>query len=371
MEPSLFIELVQKYFPRLILQTSETINGVDANGQRRYYYQRFLGRRFSLTGKWEALSIASTRVMADVIAMDSSIPLKKRPSLSAAGGEIPKLGMEMALNESDLTNLQLMASSSLMPESQIISTLFRDTVSVVVGQHERIEHMFLEGLSRGAIVVAKGPNVDTVAGNVGTEIRLDFQYKSDHMFTSTVAWGNPGATPLSDIAAMVSKSSTDGYPIRRILLDRATMTNIANSDEAKAIYAETNNIIQGVTFAPTDTQLNTAVLNRWGYVFEVVERTTQYQIDGVDVAVQPWAAGQVVGINNESLGDVVWSRLAEMAAPVAGVTYQVTDDFILASKYRVNRPSLAEFTSSQSRALPVIAAVNQIYHLDSTVNATT
>lgn len=370
MEPSLFIELVEKYFPKLVLRTSQTINGVD-NNDNPYYFRRFLGRRFSLTGKWEALSTSRTRVMADVIAFDSSLPLKKRPALSAAAGEIPKLGMEMALNESDLTNLQLMASSTLTPESQIISSLFRDTVACITGQYERIEHMFLEGLSRGAVVVAKGPNVDTNAGNVGTEIRLDFQYKANHLFNATVPFSDPTATPLSDIALMVAQAEVDGYPIRRILLDRPTMNNILKSDEAKGIYAEVNNIINGVTFPPTQDQLNAATQSRWGYVFEVIVRTTQYQINGVDVAVQPWAAGQIVGINNDNLGDIVWSRLAEMAAPVAGVTYQIADEFILASKYRVNRPSLAEFTSSQSRAMPVISAIDQIYHLDSTATATT
>lgn len=370
MEPSLFIELVQKYFPRLILSTVEQINGQD-NNDRPYYFRRFLGRRYSLTGRWEALSIAGSRVMADVIAMDSSIPLKKRPALSAAAGEIPKLGMEMALNESDLTNLQMMAASTIVPEAQIIETLFRDTVSCITGQYERLEHMFLEGLSTGAVVVAKGPTAETSAGNVGTEIRLDFQYLTGNQFQSVLEWTDPDATPLSDIARMVVKSGTDGNPIRRVLLNRTSMNQILASEEAKDIYAQTNNIIQGITFPPTESQLNAAVLNRWGYVFEVIDRTTRYQIDGVDYDVQPWATGQVIGINNENLGDVVWSFLAEMNAPVAGVVYQRADEFILASKYRVNRPSLAEFTSSQSRAIPVIANTAQIYHLDTTVNGTT
>lgn len=359
MEPSLFLDLVEKYFPRLVLATVETINGAE-NNSKPYYFRRFLGQRFSLSGKWEALSVSGTRIMADVIAMDSSIPLKKRPALSSASGEIPKIAMEMALNESDLTNLQLMASSTQIPESQIIRSLFLDTTSVIVGQYERLEHMFLEGLSTGAVVVAKG-------NNVGTEIRLDFQYRPDHQFLSSVAWSDPTSTPLQDLAYMVAKAELDGNPITRILLDRVTMNNILKSADAKAIYAEANGV-SGTLFVPTDTQLNAATQGKWGYVFEVVVRTTQYQIDGVDVAVQPWAVGQVVGINNENLGDVVWSRLAEMSARVGGVVYQEADEFILASKYRVNRPSLAEFTSSQSRALPVVSSVQQIYHMDSTQN---
>lgn len=368
MEPSLFIEYVERYFPRLVLSTVETINGSE-NNDRPYYFRRFLGRRFSLSGRWEALSIAGSRVMADVIAMDSSIPLKKRPALSTAAGEIPKLGMEMALNETDLTNLQMMVSSSMVPEAQILQTLFRDTASCIIGQYERLEHMFLEGLSNGAVVVAKGPTAETTAGNVGTEIRLDFQYRSQNQFNASTVWGNAGYTPISDIAAMAAAASLNGSPIRRILLDRATMNQILASDEAKDLYAEENNIFQGTTFTPSQAQLNAAAQTRFGFVFEVIERVTRYQIDGVDYDVQPWAPGQIIGINNENLGDVVWSFLAEMNAPVAGVVYQRADEFILASKYRVNRPSLAEFTSSQSRAVPVIANVAQIYKLDTTATS--
>lgn len=368
MEPSLFISYVERIFPRLVLSITRTLNGADENGQRRYYFQRFLGRRFSLSGKWEALSVAGTRIMADVIAMDSSLPLKKRPALSSASGTIPKLGMEMALNESDLTNLQTMqAAPSLFPESQIIDDLFRDTTTVVTGQYERLEHMFLEGLSRGAVVVAKAPNADTVAGNVGAEIRLDFQYKADQSFEATVAWDNPAATPIQDLAVVVQKSTTTGFPIRRFLLDRITMNRILRSQDALAVMIQANNNAN-ITLAPTQDQLNAAIQSIYGYVFEVIERTTQYQINGVDVAVQPWALGQVVGINNDRLGDVVWARLAEAGAPVAGVTYQLADEFILAKKYRVNRPSLAEFTASEARAVPVVSAVQQIFHIDTTVD---
>lgn len=365
MEPSLFIDLVEKYFPGLVLSTTETINGVDAaTNSKPYYFMRFLGRKFSLSGRWEALSYSGSRVMADVIAMDSSIPLKKRPALSAAAGEIPKLGMEMALNETDLTNLQMMASSSIVDEDQLLEILLSDTVACIVGQYERIEHMFLEGLSSGAVVVAKGPNAETSAGNVGTEIRLDFQYPAENQADAAIPWGQAGYTPVTDLANLTQKASTTNRPIRTFLMDRASADLLLASDEAKDLYAQANNIIQGVTFAPSEEQFNAAARSRFGFDIEVIVRTTQYQIDGVDYNVQPWTKGQVIGINNERLGDLVWSFLAEMNAPVAGVVYQRADQFILASKYRVNRPSLAEFTSSQSRAVPVIADVKQIYKLD-------
>jgi len=57
--------------------------------------------------------------------------------------------------------------------------------------------------------------------------------------------------------------------------------------------------------------------------------------------------------------------LAEKKHPVAGVSYETANEFILVSKYRVNRPSLREYTTSQARVVPVITNVDKIFTLDS------
>lgn len=364
MEPSLFLDYVQKYFPRLVSSIVTTINDSEKNANP-YYFRRFLTREWSLTGKWESLQEYNQRLMADVIAMDSSIPLKKRPSFAPASGEIPKIAMEMSLNETQLTELQTLTGLRNQPEKQIIEKLFKDTATCITGQYERLEAMFLEGLSRGVVEVQK----DT---NVGPEVRLDFKYYPSHLFAASVVWA-PGAAykPLTDLLPMIKKAKADGNPIRIMLLDDDTFEKILSSDEAKSLYAQANNVINGVTFAPTAEQFNSAVRSKWGFVFEVIERTSRYQINGVDTDYQPWEAGQIVGINNNALGKLVWATLAEMNAPVNGVTYQRADEFILAKKYRVNRPSLKEFTSSESRSVPVIGATNQIYKLDTTKTTTT
>lgn len=359
MEPSLFIELVEKWFPRLVLSVTNEINGKDREDP--LYFPRFLQRRFSLSGKWDAIHQVSARVMADVIAMDSSIPLKRREALSSASGEIPKLAMEMQLNETQLTELLTMASSDLFTEQQLILELFRDLASCIRGQYERLDYIFLKGLSAGVVEV---DNTD----NVGIGVRLDYKYKTGNKFTSTIPWSNPLATPFSDLQPLLTKARTDGNPIRRILLDRTTWDNIMKTDEAKRIYAEAIGVVTGAPAALIlQDRFNEIVKSSYGFVFEIVERTCVYQINGVDTSVDPWEAGQVVCINNENLGSLVWSFLAEAQRPVAGITYQEVDSFILASQYHTRKPSFAEVTSSQSRAVPVISAVNQIYTLDSTV----
>ena len=61
---------------------------------------------------------------------------------------------------------------------------------------------------------------------------------------------------------------------------------------------------------------------------------------------------------------VLWTNTAETTRRVAGVEYQVADEFILLSKYSKNDP-LREFTSSQAMVVPIINNVDRIYTLDS------
>lgn len=361
MEPSLFKDLVERYFPSLVLSTVKLVN--DQTREDALYFPRFLRRRFSLSGKWEALAQSNSRIMADVVAMDSSLPLKRRESVSKAQGEIPKVGMEMQLNETQLTELLTMQRAGFN-EEQLIDELFRDTVTCIRGQYERLDYLFLKGLSAGVVEVNN-------TNNVGLGVRLDFQYPTANQFQSTIAWNSPLATPFTDLQPLLDKARADGNPIRIIMLDRTTWTHMLGTEEAQNVFAVFSGVNTGSALVIPPDRFNDAVSSIYGFRFEIVERTCKYQINGVNTDVNPWEAGQIIALNNTNVGDLVWSLLAEAQRPVAGVAYQVADEFILARKYHTVRPSFAEFTASQSRALPVIAAVNQIYKLDTTVTATT
>lgn len=359
MEESLFIEWVKKYFPSITISIVETLNG--ENRQPSYLFKRFLKPSYSVSGKWESLSVNGTLVAADIVSMDSSLPLKKRASIGKASGDIPKMGMELKLNEKQLTDLDTLVAMG-GTDAQILQKLFEDTGKVVGGVYERNEAIFLEGLSTGIGLVE-----DTE--NVGSGIRVDYGFLPANKFESEVPWSDPTSTPFTDIQPLLDKSSADGYPITLVMLDRATWNAISKSQEAKDIYASGLQIIGNNVPVPTFSQLNTAVKDRYGFVFEIVDRTIRYEKNGIQTSVKPWAAGQVVFLNSENVGELVFARLAEQNHPVAGVQYSVADGYILVSKYRMNKPSLSEYTSSQARVVPVIHNVQSIYLFDSTVTA--
>lgn len=367
MEPSNFLEIVEKYFPKLVVSYTESLNG--ENQVPPYYHLRFLRHEYSMTGKFEALTNYNQRIAADVIALDSPIPLKRRPSVAALPGEIPKIATKRHLNETQLTQLQLLMGRMEDNLPEIRRILFEDVPKVIDGQFEKRELMFLQAFSSG-LVVADNTN------NVGTGIRFDFGYLPQNQFTANVAWGGAGYTPLSDLARVAAYAGdTAMLPISRFFMRRAQFNQIAASDEAKALINPLAGALgsSSALFAPDLDELNARLVSKWGFDIEIIERPVMIEINGVQQTINPWAAGQVIGVNNENVGALVWAKVAEMDFPVGGVTYQRAGQGgnILVKKYRQVEPALSESTASESRSMPVIGNVNQIFKLDTTVGSAT
>jgi len=357
MEQSLFIKYVNSHFKGITVSVVEKLN--DTKLPLSYLHRRMLKKDFSVSGKWESISVANSQVMADVVSMDSSLPLKKRASFSKANGDIPKMGMELKLNERQLTELDTLVASGAA-DSVILRKLFEDTPKVISGIYERCEAMFLQGLSTGVALVEDDENV-------GTGIRLDYGYSADNKFGASVVWSDVNAKPFDDIERVLEKANADGHTITRVLLDSNTIKNIARTAQAKELYAFNAGFVGANIPTPDLNQLNQVASSRYGFVFEKVDRSVRYEKNGVQSIVKPWAAGNVVFLTSDQVGSLVYATLAEQNHPVANVTYANADGFILVSKYRLNKPSLSEYTSSQARVVPVINNVDAIYLLESTV----
>lgn len=356
MVQSAFIEYIQKWFPGIVVRMVETTN--DSKNPITYLHKTMLRKDYSVDGKWASVNVANTLVAADVVAMDSSLPLKKRDSITKATGDIPKMGMELKLNEKQLTDLDTLVAQGAT-EQQIIAKLFQDVPKVIGGVYERNEAMFLEGLSTGVTLVED-------AENVGTGVRLDFGYRVANKFGVGVLWSDPtNAKPFDDIQKVIDKANLDGNTISSVLLDRATFNRLAASAQAKELFAFSQGFVGNKIPAPDLSQMNVFTNNRYGFTFQIVDRSIRVERNGIPSTYKPWADGAVVFLTSNVVGSLVWARLAEQNHPVAGVEYQTADDYILVSKYRKNEPSISEHTKSQARVVPVISNVDQIYVLDS------
>ncbi|MDQ6482227.1 major capsid protein [Dyadobacter sp. LHD-138] len=355
MEQSMFIEWVKKHFGPLVSAYVESING--SKNPLTYRFKSMLTVDYSVTGKWEAVSAQNSLVAADIVAFDSPLPLKMRDSISKQNGEIPKIGMELALNERQLTELEVLRAQK-GTEVQLLRKLFADTPRVIGGVYETLEGAFLQALSTGTTLIQE---VD----NVGVGVRIDYGIPIGNKFGVAVLWSNPTtAKPLDDIQRLRKKVSADGNAIGKVMLDNTAFDNMVATTQIKEAFANSIGYLGQNLFAPDFDQLNTMLQKKYKFVVEIVDRVIIREKNGVKSQYKPWADGQISFLPGDNVGTLTWSPLAELSHPVAGVEYQVADEYILASKYRTNRPSLAEFTSSQARVLPVLTNVDQIYLLD-------
>lgn len=358
MEPSLFTAWVAKYFKPLVAKVVEKINGTKTPAT--YLHKTMLRKEYSPTLKWNSINVEGSTVAADVVAMDSPLPLKKRDTISKADGDIPKLGMKLALNERTMTDLDILTNSPGNQESSIVQKLFQDTAKAITGIYEVLELMFLQALSSGVTLIA-----DTA--NVGLGIRIDFGYKAANKFGVSVLWSaGATATPVSDFNRVKDKSDTDGNSITTVMMDQFAFNNMLKSTEFKQAYAGSLGIAVNTTSVlptPNLEQAKSFILGQWGWTLKIVNRTVKIERDGVKTNVKPWQEGAVIFLTTEQVGSLTWGTLAEMNHPNKAVTYQTADQFILVSKYHKVDP-LKEYTSSQALALPVINNVDEIYQLD-------
>ena len=355
MEQSLFIDWVKKYYPALVLRTIETLNEKNQT-ELTYLFKQLLKKEYSVDGRWATLTGAYTRVAADVVAMDSSLPLKSLDAIEKASGEIAKMGMELQLTEKQMSDIDAMIALS-MPEAQIVAKVLAHVPRVIEGIFEQLELQFLQGFSTGIAL--------TNSNNVGTGIRVNYGYLTANQFGVSVLWANPlTSVVVDDVNRVLAKARKDGNKIIHAYGNTATFNALVASKQFKEQFAFNQGFVGSSIPAPTTDQANKVFKDLWGFDYIKVDRSIKLEKDGVRTDVTPWKDGTIVFTCDDQVGSVVWTRLAEMNRPAKNVSYQTADEYILVSKYHTVRPSFSEFTTSQARVVPIVNNVDRIYTLD-------
>lgn len=359
MEKSLYFQLVNKYFPQLVASVVEKLNGKNQTALT-YMYRDHLTNTYSQDGRWASITAEYTRVAADVVSMDAELPLKSRDKVSTAEGQIPKVGMKLYMSEKQLKDLDNMIAQRL-PQPQILRNLFADLPRCIQAVYERIEDMFLSELSTGVALATRSG---------GTGVRVDVGFAEKNKFGhGAKAWDAEDATPLDDIQLVYDKAMDDQNTITTCYLDDYTIKLLGKNKQVRAQFA----FNQGIALSGDNSnipilsfeQIASIFRNKWQTNLVRVARTIKTEINGKKGTHNPWANGHMTFTCYDNLGDLFWTNVAEATRPVAGVTYQSADEYILASRYSTNDP-LREFTSSQAMVVPILNNVDAIYSLDST-----
>lgn len=354
MEKSLFAIWVTKWFVGIATKVTESINGMKSGPT--YLHITMLKKEYTPTLKFASLNSNGTIVAADVVAFDSSLPLKKRDVISKTEGDVPKLGMKISMNERTLTDLGILRKVG-GKDAEIVTKLFEDTKKCIYGIKEQLEFMFLQAVSTGMTSISK-------ENNSGVEIRIDFMHPAANKFGVNLGWTNAAAKPVDDIDNVLDAASANGDSISTIMMDKATFNRFKNNDQVKQLHASNVNFNGTNVATPTLAQINEAMFAHYGINIIVIDRTVVFEKNSVRTKVKPWAENSVVFVTTLELGTLTYGTLAEEENPAKNVDYVKVDDFILVSKYHKVDP-LQEFTSSQALVLPVLNGIESIYILDS------
>lgn len=358
MDKSLYFDYTQKFFPRLVAQVVEKLNG-KRQSTLPYLYRDRLTNTFSADGRWASITAEYTRVAADVVSMDAELPLKSRDKVSTAEGTIPKLGMKLYMSEKQLKDLDNMLAQNL-PAPQVLQKMFADLPRCIEAIYERIEDMFLSELSSGVALATRSG---------GTGVRLDVGFLEGNKFGhGTKTWDADDSTPLDDIQKVYDKAMDDQNTITTAYIDDYTIKLLGKNKQVREQYAFNQGLVitadSKVPVLSFD-QVSTIFQNKWQTKLVRVARTIKTELNGKKGTHNPWTKGHITFTCYDNLGELYWTNTAEATRPVAGVTYETADQFILASRYSTNDP-LREFTASQAMVVPILNNVDAIYSLDST-----
>lgn len=355
MNESLYLEYIQKYFPMLVTSVIERLNEKRQNALP-YIFKQVLTPAYSNDCRWASIIAEYTRVAADVVSLDSELPLKSRDSLEVAHGEIPKMGMKLYMTEKQMKDLDSMIAQN-MPVNRILQNMFADLPRCIEGVWERIEDIFLSELSTGV-------GIDTRGGSTG--VRINVGYYEDHQFGVTTVWQGNAKTALAvdDLQKVFDKALEDQNVITDMWADDYFLRALYSNEQFKQQFAFDQGFVgQNIPNLDFDKAAQ-VVATKWGVTLHRVARKVKTELNGKKMNHNPWQEGVCAFTCDEMLGDLVWTTCAEATRPVNAVEYQTADEYILLSRYSTNDP-LREFTSSQAMVVPVINNVDRIYTLDS------
>lgn len=354
-QTSLYGEFVKQYFPQLVVEIAEKLNE-KRNQNETFLYKSLLIPEYTEDSRWASITGKYTHVAADVVALDSELPIKSRGTLEVAHGDMPKLGMKLYLTEKQLKEIDSMIAQN-RPIDQIVRKIFDDVRTCIVGVQSRLEDIFLSELSTG---------IGLSERNNGTGIRINVNFLDENKFGVETLWdANPKtANALDDIQKVFDKAMGDENNITDMWVDDVFLKAFYKNMQAKQQYAFNMGFV-GSNIPVLDFEQAAEVVRRkWGATLHRVTKRIKTELDGDKKNHSPWAKGVCAFTCDDRLGSLVYTNVAEANRPVAGVDYQTVDGFILVSKYSTNDP-LREFTSSQAMAVPVLNNVDRIYLLNS------
>ena len=224
MNQSLFLVLVEKFFALVVGRITEKFNG--KKEEQTMLHKIMLTEEYSADLSWGSTELNHSVVAADVVSLDSSLPLKSRGKIGNASGKLAKIGVKFRKGEKDISDINVMRARGT-DEATVVAKLFDDAPKCVRSMDVRKEIMFLQGLSTGQTLV-------TEEDNDGSGVRVTFGYKAENIFhAQTSPWGEGDYNPIEDIRQMFDRQARTATPSALSLSAKSTSITSAPASMAR------------------------------------------------------------------------------------------------------------------------------------------
>ena len=366
---SLYKEFLADKWGPTVDSLVKLVNGQE--GDRNYLQDELLTPKFAVNGNWESITSDNTYVMADFVALDSEIPLKRRDSIGKVTGKLVKSGMALPLNESQMQDIDTMMQIGA-DEGDIVDAVMEDTTRCIRGHKELMECALLEELSTGVCEIA-----DTETA--GLAVRINAGYLDENKYSPQVVWSDTEhSKPLDDFEKIIDAANSKKRDLNYVWMDKTAWRNFRDSKQVREYIAGRDKkvYIAGINAdsLPKSSLADVNAILRedelYGVEIRLIDFKAVREINGERTTVEPWKNGMVIFTRSNKVGRLWHAKVAEDNHRDASSTYKVLENNVLLSKYRTSKPTLKEWTQIQARTVPVIDGAEGIYSLDTTTTTT-
>ena len=330
---------------------------------QRMFWNKFFPLKYTTQLTWESLSgSGGNPVMADVVEYNSSAPLKTRRTVSKQTGDIPKIAIKRQMDEKDMNEYNVIKALAMADANKtaLLDLVFGDIDFCYTGVMARTEHLAMQALSYGSLVLDKNNN-----NGIVTETTVDFGIPSANKTAASTSWAtSASATPIADITKVVDAAKDAGYSLAYMVMDKTTLRYMLSATEVKDKFAFFQRITVNRKADLSLDELNSMLEAYMLPKVIVVDSTVRFESKAHALtSISAWKTGYVTFIPDMVIGNIMHGPIAEeSSAEIQKKATLVKRDHVLITKWSELEP-FGEFTKGQANAFPRFNDVDGIYIL--------
>lgn len=328
-----------------------------------FYYSTLFPLQFTPTLTWKTLAgDKGVPVAADVIAYDSSAPIKTREVVKRLTGDIPKIDIKRVLGETKINEYNQLLSYANTDQGRLalVKFIYDDVDFCFRGVNARLEWLAIRALSTGKITLSKDNNHGII-----TETAVDFQVPTTNKKGVAVVWSGANADtakPITNIRAVVKLARKAGKKLGFVIMNQTTFEVLAACKETIDFAASWVQQATGLTRLPSLEAVNTALKSESLPMIKIVESYISIEApDGTRTVVEPWEEGCVTFVSELAIG-TTWHG-PQAAESTDSPAIKTKRGHILIQKWGENEP-VQEVTKGSANAFPSLNDPDAIWMLD-------